>query len=76
MPDGTQLVSRESLLERRKGQIRTGEDSTYGMGLIVNTQYGIPVVSHGGSMFGYKSDMIFLPDHGVGSSRIPTVAGT
>ena len=67
LPDGTQLVSRESLLERRKGQIRTGEDSTYGMGLIVNTQYGIPVVSHGGSMFGYKSDMIFLPDHGVGA---------
>lgn len=67
LPDGTQLVSRENLLERRKGQIRTGEDSTYGMGLIVNTQYGIPVVSHGGSMFGYKSDMIFLPDHGVGA---------
>jgi CubicO group peptidase (beta-lactamase class C family) len=67
LPDGTQLVSREGLLERRKGQIRTGEDSTYGMGLIVNTQYGIPVVSHGGSMAGYKSDMIFLPDHGVGA---------
>jgi len=24
-------------------------------------------VHHGGSMFGYKSDMIFLPDHGVGA---------
>lgn len=67
LPDGTQLVSPESLLERRRGQIRTGEDSVYGMGLLVNTQYGIPVVSHGGSMFGYKSDMIFLPDHGVGA---------
>lgn len=67
LPDGTQLVSKENLLERRKGQVRTGEDSVYGMGLLVNTQYGIPVVSHGGSMFGYKSDMIFLPDHGVGA---------
>jgi CubicO group peptidase (beta-lactamase class C family) len=67
LPDGTPLVSTESLLERRKGQIKTGEDSTYGMGLLVNTQYGIPVVSHGGSMFGYKSDMVFLPDHGVGA---------
>jgi hypothetical protein len=37
------------------------------MGLLINTQYGIPVISHGGSMFGYKSDMIFLPDHGVGA---------
>jgi CubicO group peptidase (beta-lactamase class C family) len=67
LPDGTRLVSRENLLERRKGQVQTGEDTVYGMGLIVSRQYGIPVVSHGGSMFGYKSDMIFLPDHGVGA---------
>lgn len=37
------------------------------MGLVISTQYGIPVVSHGGSLFGYKSDMIFLPHHGVGA---------
>jgi CubicO group peptidase (beta-lactamase class C family) len=67
LPDGTQLVSTENLVERRKPQIRTGEDSAYGMGLEINTQYGIPVVSHGGSMFGYKSNMLFLPDHGVGA---------
>jgi CubicO group peptidase (beta-lactamase class C family) len=67
LPDGTRLVSEEGLLERRKPQIRTGEDSVYGMGLVINTQYGIPIVSHGGSMFGYKSNMIFLPDHGVGA---------
>jgi len=67
LPDGKRLVSKENLLERRRAQIPDGEDTTYGMGLIVNTQYGIPVVSHGGSMFGYKSNMIFLPDHGVGA---------
>jgi len=67
LSDGRQLVSKESLLERRKGQVQTSEDATYGMGLVVSTQYGIPVVSHGGSLFGYKSDMIFLPDHGVGA---------
>jgi CubicO group peptidase (beta-lactamase class C family) len=66
-PDGTQLVSKESLLERRKGQVQAAEDTVYGMGLLVNTQYGIPIVRHGGSLFGYKSDMIFLPDHGVGA---------
>ncbi len=64
---GARLVSKENLLERRKGQVATGEDSVYGMGLVVNTRYGIPIVSHGGSLFGYKSDMIFLPDHGVGA---------
>jgi CubicO group peptidase (beta-lactamase class C family) len=67
LPDGKRLVSRENLLERRRGQVPIGEDATYGMGLVVNTQYGIPVVSHGGSLFGYKSDMIFIPDHGVGA---------
>jgi CubicO group peptidase (beta-lactamase class C family) len=67
LPDGTQLVSPENLLERRKPQVQNGEDTAYGMGLLIDTRYGIPVVSHGGSMFGYKSDMIFLPDHGVGA---------
>jgi hypothetical protein len=67
LPDGARLVSRENLLERRRPQVRMGEDTAYGMGLVVNTRYGIPVVHHGGSLFGYKSDMIFLPDHGVGA---------
>jgi CubicO group peptidase (beta-lactamase class C family) len=67
LPDGRQLVSKESLLERRKGQVQMSEDMSYGMGLMISTQYGIPVVSHGGSLFGYKSDMIFLPNHGVGA---------
>lgn len=67
LPDGTQLVSPENLLERHKPQVQTGEDSAYGMALSISTQYGIPVINHGGSMFGYKSDMIFLPDHGVGA---------
>jgi CubicO group peptidase (beta-lactamase class C family) len=67
LPDGTRLVSNESLVERRRPQIRMGEDTAYGMGLVIDTRYGIPVVSHGGSLFGYKSDMIFLPDHGVGA---------
>lgn len=67
LPDGKRLVSAANLLERRRPQIQINEDTTYGMGLVVDRQYGIPVVHHGGSMFGYKSDMIFLPDHNVGA---------
>jgi CubicO group peptidase (beta-lactamase class C family) len=67
LPDGRRLVSPASLRERRKPQIQTGEDASYGMGLAINTRYGIPVISHGGSMFGYKSVMMFLPEHGVGA---------
>lgn len=65
--DGTRLVSQESLLERRKKQVQMGEDTAYGMGLVIDTRNGIPVVHHGGNLFGYKSDMVFLPDHGVGA---------
>ena len=37
------------------------------MGLIGSTKYGVTVLSHGGAMIGYKSDMLWLPDHGVGA---------
>lgn len=67
LPDGKQLVSAENLLMRRAPQILLGEDSSYGMGLIVDRKYGVPVVSHGGSMSGFKSDFYFLPDSGIGA---------
>ncbi|HEV2379485.1 MAG TPA: serine hydrolase domain-containing protein [Terriglobia bacterium] len=67
LPDGKQLVSQENLLERRAPQVALGEDSSYGMGLIVDRKYGVPVVSHGGSMAGFKSDLYFLPDAGIGA---------
>jgi len=67
LPNGKRLVSAENLLVRRAPQIATGEDSTYGMGLSVSRRYGVPVVSHGGSMAGFKSNFYFLPDSGIGA---------
>jgi CubicO group peptidase (beta-lactamase class C family) len=67
LPNGKQLVSQENLLMRRKSQIMTGEDSWYGMGLEVDHKYGVPVVSHGGSMAGFKSNFVFLPESGEGA---------
>jgi CubicO group peptidase (beta-lactamase class C family) len=67
LPDGRQYVSREPLLERRVPQVPMGKDDTYGMGLMVNTTYGIPVVHHGGDMIGYHSDMMWLPEQNVGA---------
>jgi CubicO group peptidase (beta-lactamase class C family) len=67
LPNGEQLVSEENLLMRRKAQIATGEDETYGMGLETNSRWGVPVVHHGGSLFGYKSDWMILPDSGIGA---------
>ncbi len=67
LPDGKQLVSAENLLMRRTPQIATGEDQAYGMGLMTDRTYSVPVVHHGGSMAGFKSDLIFLPDSGIGA---------
>ncbi len=67
LPDGTQLVSAENLLARRRPQIAVGEDANYGMGLEVETTYGVPVVHHGGSMAGFKTDLYLLPDSGIGA---------
>jgi CubicO group peptidase (beta-lactamase class C family) len=48
--------------------VSTGaNNNTYGMGLMTSNNFGIPVVHHGGSLLGYKSDFIFLPDHGIGA---------
>jgi CubicO group peptidase (beta-lactamase class C family) len=67
LPNGKQLVSSENLLMRRAPQIALGEDQSYGMGLIVDRTYGVPVVHHGGSMAGFKTDIYFLPDSGIGA---------
>ncbi|HEY2627778.1 MAG TPA: serine hydrolase domain-containing protein, partial [Usitatibacter sp.] len=67
LADGKQLVSEENLMARRAPQVAVGEDVTYGMGLIIDTQWGIPIVHHGGDLAGYHSDMIWLPEQNVGA---------
>ncbi len=75
LPGGKQLVSRGNLLERRAPKVPTGETSTYGMGLVVDTKWGIPVVDHCGGITGYASNMLFLPDHGVGAVILTNSTG-
>jgi CubicO group peptidase (beta-lactamase class C family) len=67
LPNGKVLVSETNLLARRKPYVKVGAFGSYGMGLQVNNRWGTPVVSHGGSMLGFKSDILFLPEHGVGA---------
>ncbi len=68
LPSGRTLVSEENLLARRAPQIPVGEDVSYGMGLFVDTHWGVTVVSHGGDLAGYHSNMIWLPEYGVGAT--------
>jgi CubicO group peptidase (beta-lactamase class C family) len=67
LPDGTQYISKDALQARHARQVDVGPDVIYGMGLFVNTQYGTPVLSHGGDMIGFHSQMLWLPEHGVGA---------
>jgi CubicO group peptidase (beta-lactamase class C family) len=67
LPDGTRMVSAQNLLARRKPSVPTGEDAFYGMGLETDATWGVTVVHHGGSMAGYKSDIIAVPDAQVGA---------
>jgi CubicO group peptidase (beta-lactamase class C family) len=67
LPDDKTYISSGPLLERRRPQVHIGEDVTYGMGLMVDSTYGIPVVHHGGDLIGYHSDMIWIPQQNVGA---------
>lgn len=66
-PKGKRLVSEANLLERRKRGVAVGEDNWYGMGLFNRVAWGIPVVTHGGTLQGYHSDWWALPDEGIGA---------
>lgn len=67
LPNGNVLVSETNLLARRKPYVKVGAYASYGMGLLVENRWGTPVVFHGGSMIGFKSSIMFLPEHGVGA---------
>jgi len=64
---GKRYISRETLLARRDPQVALGKNASYGMGLIVDRQYEVEVVHHGGDMIGFHSDMMWLPRHRVGA---------
>jgi len=67
LPDGSRYISSDVLLARRAPQVPIGKTATYGMGLTVDTTYGVSVVHHGGDMVGFHSDMMWLPGQGVGA---------
>jgi hypothetical protein len=67
LPNGTRYIAEGPLRAREAAQVAIGKDATYGMGLMVDTTYGVTVVHHGGDLFGFHSDVIWLPDHDVGA---------
>jgi hypothetical protein len=66
-PEGKRLVSEVNIVERRKRGVPVGEDSWYGMGLFERIAWGVPVVTHGGTLMGYHSSFYALPEAGIGA---------
>jgi len=66
-PEGERLVSEENLLARREPGVQVGEGVWYGMGLFNEEHWGVPVVTHGGTLVGYHSNWYALPEAGVGA---------
>jgi CubicO group peptidase (beta-lactamase class C family) len=67
LPNGKPYIGKDALLARRAPQVSLGTDATYGMGLMVDKTWGVTVVHHGGDMIGFHSDMLWLPEHGIGA---------
>lgn len=66
-PDGTRMFAAGPLMERRKPSVPSGKDQFYGMGLSTKKVAGIEIVEHGGSMAGYKSQMVIIPGANIGA---------
>ncbi len=67
LPDGKAYLAKETLLARRVPKVALNADASYGMGLMVDKTWGVTVVHHGGDLIGFHSDMMWLPEHGVGA---------
>lgn len=66
-PGGRRVVSEANITERRKRGVPVGENMWYGMGLFSRMAWGVPVVTHGGTLQGYHSNFYALPDAGIGA---------
>jgi CubicO group peptidase (beta-lactamase class C family) len=67
LPDGKQYIGKDALFARRVRQVDVSKDETYGMGLMVDKTWGVTVVHHGGDLVGFHSDVMWLPEQGVGA---------
>ena len=68
LPNGQRLVSEANLRVRREKQVYVGEDVVYGMGLQIDTTWGVPVIHHGGILPGYRTDVFWIPEANVGGA--------
>lgn len=66
LPDGLRYISEAVLKARAAPQVSTGNAAWYGMGLDTSVASGTSLMFHGGRLYGFRGDTIWLPEHGVG----------
>ncbi len=71
---GGSYIDPQLLRQRHQPQIRIGRDSSYGLGLILEKESGLDVISHGGNTFGFTADMWFMPAHDLGAVVLTNLA--
>ena len=64
--DGRRLISAEQHQETWTPQIRVSGDVQYGMGWMVRTWRGQPLIEHGGNIDGFAATVALLPEAGLG----------
>ena len=65
-PGGTRVVSAANLTRTWRPQTKIDDASAYGMGWFNTRIEGVPVREHAGAADGFKTDMVMLPEHGLG----------
>lgn len=65
-PNGARVVSEANLTARRILRVRSSEHGGYGLGLDVDDDHGLSVLSHDGGALGFGTSMFLLPDQGLG----------
>lgn len=64
--EGKTVISEANWAARYTPQVMVGEDRSYGMGLFIDKSNGVTIASHGGDLPGYHSNMIWMPEFGIG----------
>ncbi len=75
-PDGERVVSEKNLLVTREPQVKVTSDVSYGLGWLVGTYKGLPLIEHGGNTLGFTSDFAFLPTADIGVIVLTNAQGS
>jgi CubicO group peptidase (beta-lactamase class C family) len=74
----THQVGGKESLERMQtpGKLNDGKPLKYGLGLMVDTYRGVPMVSHGGSWAGFRAELLRFPSEKVSVICLCNLAAT